>query len=101
VKPWVFAAESAKIATLEAVAEKIEEGQIALEKSMRTIGEIEGMLKPAAGNGGEEEGADIWLADGGEDRRGKGRREKAKGARDVWEVLDGNLGLLRSEGEGL
>jgi hypothetical protein len=102
VKPWVFAADSAKIATLEAVAEKIEEGQIALEGSMRTISEIDQLLstevKTEAG-GGDESVEDIWLAEGrpaGKSARsGKPKpKPKQQGTRDVWDVLDGSLGLL-------
>ncbi|KAL1837429.1 hypothetical protein VTJ49DRAFT_3781 [Mycothermus thermophilus] len=44
VRPWVLAADSAKIATLETVAEKIEEGQMALESTMRTLGEVEELV---------------------------------------------------------
>ncbi|KAK0628425.1 hypothetical protein B0T17DRAFT_588544 [Bombardia bombarda] len=112
-RPWVFAADSAKISTLETVAEKIEEGQIALEGSMRTIGEIEMLLggyqSTAKNIENEEEVAgddDIWLVEG------QSARRKSIGSRkhisrkedddknpcgDVWDMLDGNLGLLRSE----
>ncbi|KAL2122472.1 hypothetical protein VTJ04DRAFT_2927 [Mycothermus thermophilus] len=57
VRPWVLAADSAKIATLETVAEKIEEGQMALESTMRTLGEVEELVvageRPATAAGGE------------------------------------------------
>ncbi|KAK3330390.1 hypothetical protein B0H66DRAFT_59996 [Apodospora peruviana] len=122
VKPWVFAADSAKIATLEAIAEKIDEGQMALEGSMKTIGEIEQLLgqqhpvgqdeqqcRPE-GDGTAAEDDDIWLAESkppiksaGEgtrphiDRRGSKPRSTTPG--DVWDLLDGKLGLLRSESE--
>ncbi|KAM7189987.1 hypothetical protein V8F20_009921 [Naviculisporaceae sp. PSN 640] len=124
VKPWVFAADSAKIATLEAVAEQIEQGQMALEASMRTIGEMEMLLGVNQQSEKKEDGRsdqkqsgdatadDIWLAEegGGKSRRsvGAGRthnrtsinnndksEDKAKG--DVWSLLDGNLGLLGGE----
>lgn len=109
VQPWVFAAESAKIAALEAVADKIEEGQAALDKSMGVLAEIDNQLL----KGGEEEeeaerkGAgeesDIWLAEGkpgGKAARKSLTREKVKpkAERDVFDLLDGTLGLLRSEG---
>ncbi len=44
MKSWVFAADSAKIATLESVAEKVEEGQLALEDSMKILGEVDRLL---------------------------------------------------------
>ncbi|KAK4449479.1 hypothetical protein QBC34DRAFT_405066 [Podospora aff. communis PSN243] len=102
VKPWVFAADSAKIATLEAVAEKIEEGQIALEGSMRIISEIGQLLhtevKTEAGVG-DESVEDIWLTEGRPAGKSAASRKpktktKPQDTRDVWDVLDGNLGLL-------
>jgi len=123
VKPWVFAADSAKISTLESVAEKIDEGQMALEGSMRTIGEIETLLgldRPDLGTRedgqGEESGSgatadDIWLAESGSSkpsrksvsgpRRHNDVEEKGKngGDGDIWGVLDGNLGLLGGDSE--
>ncbi|KAK0733881.1 hypothetical protein B0T26DRAFT_736696 [Lasiosphaeria miniovina] len=122
VKPWVFAAESAKIATLEAVAEKIEEGQLALEDSIHTIGEIDQLLgrHPVRQTGQESEDAvaaedDIWLAESrpsgmsaGASRKHVSRKEatatavaaaKRRSSGDVWDTLDGTLGLLRSDGD--
>jgi len=108
VRPWVFAADSAKISTLEAVAEKIEEGQIALEGSMRSLGELEQLLgKPGdtrsngpAGTGDE----DLWLTEGQPSGRTAGARrhtirkpDKPAQPKTVWDMLDGNLGLLRPE----
>ncbi|KAH6626049.1 hypothetical protein B0J18DRAFT_423767 [Chaetomium sp. MPI-SDFR-AT-0129] len=131
VRPWVFAADSAKIATLEAVAEKIEEGQIALEGSMRTLGEIQEMLGPAPapaeghydddddddGKDGKAEGAnrgrsgttteddlDIWMPGDQTPTRSAGARrhtmrkvDKPTKPKTAWDMLDGNLGLLRAE----
>ncbi|KAK3693837.1 hypothetical protein B0T22DRAFT_53048 [Podospora appendiculata] len=110
VKPWVFAADSAKISTLEAVAEKIEEGQIALESSMRTIGEIDQLLgrKPPPPDGLEQAGQalkdDIWLTEGQPAGKAAMLRKHAdrKGSvtrpsEDVWDMLDGKLGLLRAD----
>ncbi|KAK4144713.1 uncharacterized protein C8A04DRAFT_36475 [Dichotomopilus funicola] len=126
VRPWVFAADSAKIATLEAVAEKIEEGQIALEGSMRTLGEIQEMLGPASvdghnddgdGNDGKAEGAnrgrsgttteddlDLWMPGDQTPTQSAGARrhtmrkvDKPTQPKTAWDMLDGNLGLLRAE----
>ncbi|KAK4158132.1 hypothetical protein C8A00DRAFT_39518 [Chaetomidium leptoderma] len=112
VRPWVFAADSAKISTLEAVAEQIEEGQIALEGSMRTLGEINELLgqpldhqttKNERVSIGEE---DLWLAEGQPSRKTAGARkhtvtgrkaEEPAQPKTIWDTLDGNLGLLRSE----
>ncbi|KAK3311269.1 uncharacterized protein B0T15DRAFT_68256 [Chaetomium strumarium] len=108
VKPWVFAADSAKISTLEAVAEQIEEGQIALEGSVRTLGEIDELLglspldrKEDGEPAGED---DVWLATsqpsgktaGPRKHTGRTAKKPARYA-SVWDKLDGNLGLLRSD----
>ncbi|KAK0672890.1 hypothetical protein QBC41DRAFT_7608 [Cercophora samala] len=106
VKPWVYAAEQAKIATFETVAEKIEEGQVALEGSLQTLAEIDLLLGRKAGaaasqNEGEE---DIWMAEGSSPtrkhtRRGSKMVEPAAAAKTgtVWDMVNGNLGLLRSD----
>lgn len=110
VKPWVFAADSAKIATLENVAEKIEEGQLALESSMKALSEIDRLLgnKPATHKSQEEAAGgddDIWLAEGESSAKGPKLRRHAEKSKqtgdveDLWSILDGNLGLLRAEHE--
>lgn len=111
VQPWVFAAESAKIAALEAVADKIEEGQAALDKSMGVLAEIDNQLLKGGEEEGEEAGgkgageeSDIWLAEGKPGGKAAARKSltrekvKPKAEMDVFDLLDGTLGLLRSEG---
>ncbi|KAK1768304.1 hypothetical protein QBC33DRAFT_370659 [Phialemonium atrogriseum] len=111
VKPWVFAADSAKIATLETVAEKIEEGQLALESTMKALNEIDLLLGrgPATRTSSHEAAGtnddDIWLAEGeppakqGKSRKHAEKPSQASEVDDIWSILDGNLGLLRSENE--
>lgn len=107
VQPWVSAADAAKLATLEAVAEKIEEGQVALEGSTKYLAEIERLL---GRNVGEEDGSvdedatmdDIWLAETQTPRKGLQAPVRSKGdasekPKDVWSLLDGNLGLINTE----
>ncbi|KAK2004672.1 hypothetical protein LX36DRAFT_649735 [Colletotrichum falcatum] len=105
VKRWVFAADSAKIATLEAVAEKIEEGQVALEGSMKALQEVDKLLgqgpeepeKEAMGDTTEE---DIWLTQGSVSKAGarKHAAHQRKGSTakpdDIWSAIDGKLGLI-------
>ncbi|KAK1972985.1 hypothetical protein LY78DRAFT_649911 [Colletotrichum sublineola] len=104
VKPWVFAADSAKIATLEAVAEKIEEGQVALEGSMTALHEVDKLLgqgpkepKEAVGDTTEE---DIWLIQGSANKSGarKHATHQRKGStvkpNVIWSAIDGKLGLI-------
>lgn len=110
VKPWVYAADSAKIETLEAVAEKIEEGQLALEGSMGAVREIERLLGRSQAAGDAEEKADvteddIWLAEdkssaqGGVARKHARRENKPENSTDLWAFLDGSLGLLRANND--
>lgn len=110
VKPWVFAADAAKLATLEAVAEKIEEGQVALERSTRSLAEIDQLLGRNAHPGGDSTADDdtsmddIWLAESAAPRiesksklhaRNKSNVVKEKG--DIWSTLDGSVGLINTE----
>lgn len=105
VLPWVSAADSAKLATLEAVAEKIEEGQVALEGSTRHLVEIDQLLgrNPVAREesvDGDVTEDDIWLAETQTPRKGPmapPRTEAAVERRDVWSLLDGSLGLINAE----
>jgi exonuclease VII small subunit len=107
VKPWVYAAESAKIATLEAVAEKIEEGQLSLEGSMRILQDIDQLLERGSGAEEKVESSeatedDIWLTETKHSGKAAAARKHARKASkadkstDLWAFLDGNLGLLKS-----
>ena len=108
VTPWVAAADSAKISTLEIVAEKIEGGQHALEGAVQTLAEIEKLLGRAASSrdvvanaGGAED--DIWLAESSaaarsaKARKPAGKSSSPQTGGHVWDILDGSLGLIRSE----
>lgn len=68
VAAWTDAAESAKIATFEAVYEQVEEGQVALERATEALAEVDKLL---------------------------GQETKAPG--DIWATLDGELGLLTKD----
>lgn len=102
VTPWVEASDAAKMATLESVAETVENGQIALEGLMSTlegIGKITGKdILSSEGDMGEE---DTWLgADTPRARRHtrKGSRAISQSSTDPWSKVRGNLGLLGQEG---
>lgn len=105
VLPWVSAADSAKLATLEAVAEKIEEGQVALEGSNKHLVEIDQLLgrNVVAGDDsteGDTTEDDIWLAETQTPRKGSKeppRVDAPKERRDVWSLIDGSLGLINAE----
>jgi len=105
VKDWVYAADSAKIATLEAVAEKVEEGQLALEDSMKILGDLDRLLGSARSEGQISDlhttEGDVWLAQAKVGQPAPPRKKQAKQDRvkdssigDVWSVLDGSLGLF-------
>ncbi|POR31857.1 Uncharacterized protein TPAR_07931 [Tolypocladium paradoxum] len=104
-KPWVFAADSAKIATLEAVAETIEGGQIALENSMKSLQSIDHLLGQGEDAVVDETTAveppdeDVWMSSE-ENKAAAARKHSQKKAGpsrqkgDPWSQLHGNLGLI-------
>lgn len=104
VQPWVSAADAAKLATLEDVAEKIEGGQVALEGSTKYLAEIDQLLGRDANQ--EDESADgdsmgdIWLAGtqtpGKVDTRTRSM-SAVKEKKDIWSTLEGSLGLINAE----
>ncbi|UNI15072.1 hypothetical protein JDV02_001642 [Purpureocillium takamizusanense] len=104
VKPWVLAADAAKIANLEAVAETIDGGQAALESSMTSLLKTYQLLG-RSGHVSEEDAAvedatddDVWL--GGGERSAAVRKHSQKETKpalqngDPWSILHGNLGLI-------
>ncbi|KAL2065088.1 hypothetical protein VTL71DRAFT_4228 [Oculimacula yallundae] len=76
-RAWVYAAQSAGHATRTAVSEKLGEGRMALDDAQQTLSDLQRLL-----------GLD--LAFGG----GSGTQK----ARDIWAVLDGNLGVIKGDG---
>lgn len=110
VQPWVSAADTAKLATLEAVAEKIEQGQVALERSTRSLAEIDQLLGRKTITGGEpmtDEDTtidDIWLTESSSPRKvptskafAKNKSNVVKEKQDIWSTLDGSVGLINAE----
>ncbi|PNY23607.1 Uncharacterized protein TCAP_06436 [Tolypocladium capitatum] len=105
IKPWVFAADSAKIATLEAVAETIEGGQIALENSMKSLQDIDHLLGQGEDAVADETAAiepsdkDVLLSSEGNKAAATRRHSEKKAGPsrqkgDPWSRLHGNLGLI-------
>lgn len=88
VAAWTYAADSAKIATFEAVFEKVEEGQVALEQATQSLVGAELLLgrKPEG-----EEPSDAKV-----ENRKPGTKQKQQGG-DIWATLDGELGLLKAD----
>ncbi|OAQ98076.1 hypothetical protein LLEC1_03154 [Akanthomyces lecanii] len=99
VMPWVEASDAAKMATLESVAETVENGQIALEGLMSILGSIGKITGKDIIDGEVDE--DTWLgADTPRARRHtrKGSRAISQCSTDPWSKVRGNLGLLGQEG---
>ncbi|CRK15345.1 hypothetical protein BN1723_010638 [Verticillium longisporum] len=104
VRPWVYAADSAKISTMETVAEKVEEGHLALEGSMKALHDVEQLFGRKRNehdrvNTGDTTEDDIWLTE--EPSRKAGARQHPDAATfkwgnraNPWAVLDGKLGLM-------
>ncbi|KAL7824222.1 hypothetical protein V8C26DRAFT_19050 [Trichoderma gracile] len=92
VKPWVFAADAAKIALLEYAAETVDIGQVALENCLENLREIDVLL------GYPDEGQDVGTGSSRQARLGS-RKNTSKNSvsddgYDVWSRLHGNLGAL-------
>lgn len=112
VEPWIAAAHSAQIATLEAVFEKVEDGQVAADDAMQALDQVRRLLNKEVeapeedgqgqGQDASEQQRDMWLGEdeGGNARarvvrknREKKKVEKQKGE-SIYAKLDGNLGLI-------
>ncbi|KAI1804028.1 hypothetical protein F4811DRAFT_302633 [Daldinia bambusicola] len=104
IEPWISAAHSAQIATLEAVFEKVEEGQVAAEDAMQALDEVRRLRNKEKTDQEEapEEGAgaehDMWIGEdedsGTRVRKHREKKvEKPKG-QSIYARLDGNLGLI-------
>ncbi|KAF7558531.1 hypothetical protein G7046_g5625 [Stylonectria norvegica] len=102
IQPWVFAADSAKIATLETVAEKVEVGQVGLEHSMKVLQEIDNLLGQDQVDEDEVEeekpaDEDFWLTSASKhpkSARKHTKKDAIKKGKDAWSGLHGNLGLI-------
>ncbi|KAI1263088.1 hypothetical protein F5Y18DRAFT_141851 [Xylariaceae sp. FL1019] len=82
IRPWLYAADSAKIATLESVAEAVDAGQMAIDDAMQALDQTsrlqnKGPLNPLSVQ--QESACDP---------------RKESGNKSIWSSLDGNLGLI-------
>ncbi|KAJ5038760.1 uncharacterized protein L3040_006440 [Drepanopeziza brunnea f. sp. 'multigermtubi'] len=84
-REWAHAAQSAGHSTKIVVSEKLDEGGVALEEAGQTLLELKRLL-----------GADIVVGE----RFGKGIGElgATEKSKDIWAVLDGNLGVIKGDG---
>ncbi|RWA12431.1 hypothetical protein EKO27_g2676 [Xylaria grammica] len=103
IQPWLFAADSAKIATLETVAEAVDGGQMSIEDSMQALDQVsmlqnKGPLQvPKDSDAGSAEGN---VECNKHEKSGVGvekhpeKRPTKDGQKSIWSALDGNLGLI-------
>ena len=82
LEPWLVAADAAKLATLETVAEKVEEGQIAVDEALAALDEAAKVLNK------EDDEDDI---EG--DAAAAKDKENTKG-KSIYAKLDGNMGSI-------
>ncbi|RYC63719.1 hypothetical protein CHU98_g2482 [Xylaria longipes] len=104
VRPWLFAADSAKIATLEAVAEAVDKGQMSIEDAMQALDQVsmlqnKGPLQvPKEREAGSAERSTGTSEEDEKSGASVERRTKKKSVKDeqksIWSILDGNLGLI-------
>ncbi|KAI1828094.1 hypothetical protein F4861DRAFT_490610 [Xylaria intraflava] len=103
IQPWLFAADSAKITTLEVVAEAVDKGQISIEDAVRALDQVsmlqnKGPLQvPGDGEATSLE-QDPRVEEGSESSGVGVERTEKKATKDsrksIWSALDGNLGLI-------
>ncbi|KAI0508407.1 hypothetical protein F5B22DRAFT_404586 [Xylaria bambusicola] len=102
IRPWLFAADSAKIVTLEAAAEAVDRGQMPLEDAMQALHQVsllqdKGPLQAPEDGDAEFAKEDEISGTIGEVRAGKKRASKKPTMdrpKSIWSILDGNLGLI-------
>ncbi|KAI1764815.1 hypothetical protein GGR53DRAFT_492666 [Hypoxylon sp. FL1150] len=104
IEPWISAADSAQIATLEAVFEKVEEGQVAAEDAMQALDQARKLLnkEKAEPEGVHEEQdtaeQDMWVGEEGNSgtrvRKNREKKVEKQKGESIYAKLDGNLGLI-------
>ncbi len=104
IEPWISAAESAQIATLEAVFEKIEEGQIAVEDAMQALDQARKLLNKEepepeeTPEGQDTTEQDMWIGEGDSSgarvRKNREKKVEKQKGESIYAKLDGNLGLI-------
>lgn len=101
VKPWIYAADSAKIATLETVAEGVEEGMMSVEEARQALEQVCRLLNVKVGEAvrigtgeGEKDGNETAAK-----RMERKRRSVVEPPRNVWAILDGTLGSIHESTE--
>ncbi|KXJ95551.1 hypothetical protein Micbo1qcDRAFT_230777 [Microdochium bolleyi] len=95
IEPFIYSADSAKIATLEAVVEKIELGQLAVDEAVGRLGEVRRFLNKTDDGTTAQEQGHVQAAQGHRRRNTEGKIIIAdQYEKSIWSKLDGNLGLI-------
>ncbi|KAI1189366.1 hypothetical protein F5B17DRAFT_391716 [Nemania serpens] len=101
IQPWLFAADSAKIATLEAVAQAVDEGQMSIDDAIQALKQVSMLQNKGPLHVPEDGKVELGKEVEGEERKSSGSAEKRveKKApkveqKSIWSALDGNLGLI-------
>ncbi|KAI2638181.1 hypothetical protein GGS21DRAFT_538402 [Xylaria nigripes] len=103
IQPWLYAADSAKIATLEAVAEAVDKGQMSIEDAVQALDQVS--LLQNKGHIDTPDDAEVGSSEqdkkseeSGENSNEGAQRTEKKATQDqqksIWSALDGNLGLI-------
>lgn len=96
VKPWIYAADSAKLATLEDVAESVEVGMESIDEARAHLEQVCRLLIPFPKEG--EETAYGKPEDTEQSspstRKGQAKKEGESTVKTIWDILDGNLGSI-------
>ncbi|KAH6646437.1 hypothetical protein BKA67DRAFT_541405 [Truncatella angustata] len=96
IKPWLHAADSAKLATLVEVAESVEIGMESIDEAIVRLEQACKLFNVPFPQGGEE----LKQEDGVEDSTKVARSPKKEPAKKIdevktiWDILDGNLGSI-------
>ncbi|KAI0022194.1 hypothetical protein F4780DRAFT_206661 [Xylariomycetidae sp. FL0641] len=111
LRPWIYAADSAKIATLEAVAEKVDEGHMAVDDAMEALAEVRKLLnkeqeeeKGKKKSEGDDEvplERDLWMPEDDEKSapprpppKKTTEKQPVEEEKSIWSKLHGDLGLI-------
>ncbi|KAK8089482.1 hypothetical protein PG997_004443 [Apiospora hydei] len=105
VEPWIYAADSAKIATLEMVAEKVEEGMLSIDEARGAIDEVCKLLMIDVDEVQQrsEQEKDTAAEDTQTiknppkraiEMKAREEEEQKKLPKTIWSILDGNLGAI-------
>ncbi|KAK9417229.1 hypothetical protein SUNI508_09033 [Seiridium unicorne] len=98
VRPWIYAADSAKLATLEEVAENVETGMESIDEARAHLEHVCKLLnipflQQEEGTTPKDDAEDIEKTSKSP-RRGQAKKNDDGTLKTIWDILDGNLGSI-------